>query len=124
ADHVFTLGEALRADLVERGIAPDDITVVPNFCDRGRAPLSPSRSRAALGVPREGFWVGTTSSMVDYEGLDTIVRAIGLARGAEHDVRALLVGDGVSLPGLRALIRQHALEPYILTPGRVPREKT
>ncbi|PFG32276.1 glycosyltransferase family 4 protein [Sanguibacter antarcticus] len=123
ADHVFTLSETLRHELVERGIPDAHITVVPNAVDEAllTTSLSPAAARRALGLPEDGFWVGTVSSLVDYEGLDTLVDAIAELRGRGIDARGLIVGDGVSRPGLEAQARALGVASAVTFTGRVPR---
>ncbi|MEO7752779.1 MAG: glycosyltransferase, partial [Terracoccus sp.] len=75
ADHVVVLSEALRRDLTARGIPDARITVVPNAVDAELLGVttSPAEARRGLGMPADGFWVGTVSSLVPYEGLDVLV---------------------------------------------------
>ncbi len=125
ADVVFTLSGSMRDDLAERGVPRERIHLVPNGIDASLlervAPAAPE-ARAALGLPREGFWVGSTSSLVDYEGFDVLLDAVALARAEGHDVRVLLVGEGTARPALEAQARALGLADVAAFPGRVPRE--
>lgn len=124
ADAVFTLSGSMRDDLVERGVPAERITLVPNAIDASfldRQPPSPADARAALGLPREGFWVGSTSSLVDYEGFDVLLDAVARLRGEGHDVRALLVGEGTARPALEAEAAALGLGDAAFLPGRVDR---
>jgi glycosyltransferase involved in cell wall biosynthesis len=60
------------------------------------------------------------SSLVDYEGLETVVRTVATLRARGHDVTGLLVGDGVSRPGLTRLARELGVADHVVLPGRVP----
>lgn len=125
ADVVFTLSGSMRDDLAERGVPRERIHLVPNGIDAAlleRTPPAPADARAALGLPREGFWVGSTSSLVDYEGFDVLLDAVALARGEGHDVRVLLVGEGTARPALEAQAAASGLADVAVFPGRVPRE--
>lgn len=125
ADHVFTLSETLRAELVGRGIPDEKISIVPNAVDDAllTADLSPTAARRRLGMPEHGFWVGTVSSLVGYEGLDTLLDAIALLRRRGLDVRGLVVGDGVSRPGLEAHARTLGIASAVTFTGRVDRSQ-
>ncbi|WP_043496734.1 glycosyltransferase family 4 protein [Georgenia sp. SUBG003] len=125
ADHVVTLSETMRADLLARGADPARVTVVPHAIDSRHlaAPLSPPEARARLGLPVEGFWVGSVSSLVDYEGLDILLDAVARLRRRGLDVRAAIVGDGVSRPSLLAATRRLGIEDASVLPGRVRLEK-
>ena len=116
ADRVITLSGTMRARLIERGIPAEKVVVVPNAVDpvvfalsqsSGADPASRTSdqpaAREALGLPRDGFWVGSISSLVDYEGFDILLRAVAGLRARGEDVRVLLVGDGAARPALERL---------------------
>ena len=125
ADHVFTLSETLRDELVARGVDRDTISLVPNAVDAEllEGSLDAVDARQVLGLPAEGFWVGTVSSLVDYEGLDTLLGAVALLRQRGIDARALIVGDGVSRGALEAEARRLGIDRVTLFTGRVPRSQ-
>ncbi len=123
ADHVVTLSETLRADLVARGVPAERVSVIPNAVDERLLTLpdhGPSRARHDLGLPADGFWVGTVSSLVGYEGLDTLIDAVALLRARGVDLRACLVGDGVARPELERHAAEADIAHAVLFPGRVP----
>lgn len=121
ASAVIVLSEVQRQDLIERGVSAEQIHVVPNAVDASLLDeaRSPGDARAELGLPAEGFWVGSVSSIVDYEGFDVLLRAVRHARDAGLDVRCALVGDGVSRPGLVGFARELGLQEHVVMPGRV-----
>jgi glycosyltransferase involved in cell wall biosynthesis len=128
ADHVVTISRSLRDDLVARGVPQDRITIVPNAVDDalvalGSQQVDPADARGRLGLPEAGWWVGTVTSVVDYEGLDLLIEAVALLRRRGLDVRCAIVGDGVARAGLVALTRRLGLEDAVVLPGRVPREQ-
>lgn len=125
ADHVFTLSETLRDELVARGVDRDTISLVPNAVDAEllEGSLDAVDARQAVGLPADGFWVGTVSSLVDYEGLDTLLGAVALLRQRGIDARALIVGDGVSRGALEAEARRLGIDRVTLFTGRVPRSQ-
>lgn len=112
ADHVLTLSGVMKNLLVQRGIAAEKITVVPNAVSNSlfALNLSPVEARAQFNLPAEGFWVGSVSSLVDYEGFDTLLRAVALLRAKGQDARALLAGAGTARPGLEKLAVEIGLE--------------
>ncbi|QDW64366.1 glycosyltransferase [Oerskovia sp. KBS0722] len=125
ADAVVTLSATMRDELVSRGVPAERISVVPNAV---RSSLlsehpAPAAARAALGLPEAAFVVGTVSSLVGYEGHDTILRAVALLRRRGVDATALVVGDGVSRPSLVRLADELGLGAHAILPGRVPHEQ-
>ncbi|MER7073751.1 glycosyltransferase family 4 protein [Terrabacter sp. NPDC000476] len=123
ADHVVVLSEALRRDLVERGVPAGSISVMPNAVDEGllSATVAARDARRALGLPADGFWVGTVSSLVAYEGIDVLVDAVALLRARGLDVRCAVVGDGTARPALQAQVDRLGLSGVVVLPGRVDR---
>lgn len=123
SDHVITLSRTMRDDLVARGVPAERITIVPNAVDSALFDhTEPADSaRRALGLPEADLWVGTVSSLVDYEGLDLLIDAVALLRRQGRDVRACLVGDGVARPALIQHAHEAGLGAHIVFPGRVDR---
>ncbi|TBT83374.1 glycosyltransferase [Propioniciclava sinopodophylli] len=121
ADAVVALSQVQADDLAARGVEGRRIAIVPNAIDPNllRHELPPADARRGLGLPAEGVWVGTVSSLVAYEGIDDLLRAVALLRAEGLDVRALIVGDGVARPGLIALADALKLADVAVFPGRV-----
>lgn len=125
ADAVFTLSGSMRDDLAARGVPLDRIELVPNGIDAAlleRTPPAAADAREALGLPRDGFWAGSTSSLVDYEGFDVLIEAVRIARANGTDVRLLLVGDGVARPSLESQAHAAGIAAVVIFTGRVPRD--
>jgi glycosyltransferase involved in cell wall biosynthesis len=125
ADHVVTLGEAMKADLVGRGVPAERITVVPNAVDLEAFTPSPDRTlgrtvRSRLGVPDGRVVLGYVSSLVPYEGVEVLLRAARelLDRGA--DVEVLVVGDGTARAGWEREAAGLGLGARCHFTGRVP----
>lgn len=124
---VVVLSDVQRDDLIERGVEPRRITIVPNAVDDSVLELptrEPAVVRRELDLPEAGFWVGSVSSLVDYEGFDLLLDAVAACRQQGLDARCLLVGDGVS----RAVLEAHAARlglgaDVCRFPGRVPPDR-
>lgn len=125
ADAVITLGAAMATRLKEQGVPAEQITLCPNAVgERFLAePASHGEARARLGLDLEDLVVGTVSSLVDYEGLDTLLRAAALLAPKHPRLRVSIAGDGVSLPALRALADELGIAEICRFPGRVAREE-
>ncbi|GAB4095145.1 glycosyltransferase family 4 protein [Brachybacterium horti] len=131
AGTVVTLSRTMADVLVERGVPAGKITLVPNGGDETllQEDLTPAMARAELGgaIPDDALCVGAVSALVDYEGFDVLIRSVALileddtVPAAVRDrLRLVLVGDGVSAPGLRALATELGIEGRLHMPGRVP----
>jgi len=122
ADRVVTLGEAMRADIIGRGVDPDHVVVIPNAVDPDDfvpRPTDPAL-RAALGFTSGDVVLGYVSSLVGYEGIGHLLSAIALLRARGRPVRGLIVGDGVERAALQHLAVQLGLGDDVRFVGRVP----
>jgi glycosyltransferase involved in cell wall biosynthesis len=125
ADLVVTLGEAMRDEIVSRGVPAEKVIIVPNaVSDEFLQPLpDASALRKTLGIAPDENVVGVVSTLVPHEGIGTLLEATKLLRDRGLPIRALIVGDG---PDRAALQRQAATlglgEAAIFT-GRVPAAK-
>ena len=128
ADDVATLGAAMaqRVEEVTEGRVPASrVRLCPNAVGADHAaepePVEQVRARLgleALGIAQGQYLVGTVSSVVDYEGLDELVRAVALL---PEQITAVIVGDGAARPGLESLARELGVADRVVLPGRVDR---
>jgi glycosyltransferase involved in cell wall biosynthesis len=125
ADLVVTLGQAMREEIVARGVPAEKVLIVPNAVSgEFLKPLPDATAlRAALGIGPDDHVVGVVSSLVPHEGTGTLLEAVKRLRERGLPVRALIVGDG---PERAALQRQAAalgLDEAAIFTGRVPAAK-
>lgn len=121
ADHVFTICEGLRADIVARGISPDKITVIPNAVDLASFKLASVPEPALLAqLGLTGATViGFVGSFYAYEGLDLLLAALPQLLQARPDIKVLLVGGGDQEPKLRQQAQQLGVADKVVFSGRV-----
>lgn len=133
ADAVVTLSDTMLSELVERGVDPGALTVVPNGVDEtllsGHVDQLSARTSVGLDVGEGAFLVGAVSAMVDYEGFDTLLRAVAILLedprtdpALRDRVHVVLAGDGIVAPELRALAEDLGISERVIMPGRVRRE--
>lgn len=121
ADLVVTLGETMKRNIETAGIPAQKILIAPNAVgdDYFAEPLDHAVARAALGLEAQGLYIGTVSSLVDYEGLDDLVTAFALLAPRLPKLKLVLVGDGVAAPALREQVRNLGLSARTIFTGRV-----
>lgn len=121
-DHVVTICEGLRKEMLSRGLAAEKITVVPNSVNLDRFTRTPTPDLAEavrLGL-NPGKTIGFIGSFFAFEGLDILLRAIPAIQAREPSVRVLLVGDGPDVSHLRELARELGVGEAVVFTGRVP----
>jgi glycosyltransferase involved in cell wall biosynthesis len=121
ADEVVTLGAAMKAEIVARGVPSDRVHVIPNavdetFLDSGSEPIP---IRRAMNWRSSDVIVGLISTFYPHEGIDYLLRAIAILRERGHRVRLLLVGDGIERNALARLVEELDLGQITRFTGRV-----
>lgn len=122
ANHVFTICEGLRSDIVARGIAASKVTVIANAVDielfepGGEPDVALKASLGFQGARVIGF----IGSFYAYEGLDLLFDALPQILMQCPDVRVLLVGGGSQDAALKAQVLRLGLVDKVVFAGRVP----
>ena len=122
ANHVFTICEGLRADIVARGIAASHVTVIPNAVDVETFQLAQPADPALQekwGLKGRTV-IGFIGSFYAYEGLDLLVAALPDVIKARPNACLLLVGGGPQDAALKAQVQSLGLAQHVIFTGRVP----
>jgi glycogen(starch) synthase len=125
ADAVVTLCEAMREELVGRGLPREKITVVPNAVNPelfGTVRKVDPALAQSLGLTCCTV-LGFIGSFYHYEGLDILLAALPEIRANLPDIRVLLVGGGNEAKRLQAQSRRLGLEDVVRFTGRVAHER-
>jgi glycosyltransferase involved in cell wall biosynthesis len=122
SDHVFTITHSLRDILLENGIEPEKVSVLPNAVDPERFDIAPRDVELEDELGYEGkVVIGYIGSFVEYEGLELLMEAAAQLKNELGDVfRVLMVGDGSVHEKLRRMTRFLAIEDIVMFTGRVP----
>ncbi|MFK0006896.1 glycosyltransferase family 4 protein [Paenarthrobacter sp. NPDC090520] len=125
ADMVVTLGESMKQNIRAAGVPADRILIAPNAVggDYLREPMTQRDARQSVGLDPEGLYIGTVSSLVDYEGLDDLVTAFALLAPRVPELRLVVVGDGTAAPALQDQVRRLGLSGRTIFTGRVPSDQ-
>jgi glycosyltransferase involved in cell wall biosynthesis len=122
ADHVITISDSMRADIVERGVDPGRVSVIPNGVDATAfVPAVPDpalRKRYGLGV---AFVFGYVSNL-DHprENQELLVDATRELQRRGRDVRCLIVGDGKRREEVERHAHRAGVRSAVVFTGRVP----
>lgn len=122
ADHVFTICEGLRADIVARGLPASKVTVIPNAVDIDNfepGAQADESLKASLGLSGATV-LGFIGSFYAYEGLDLLLDALPRLLLQRPDVRVLLVGGGPQEAALKAQAQRLGVQDKVVFTGRVP----
>lgn len=121
ADAVVAIAEAMREDIVARGVPPERVFVTPNGVDAEQfAPLPPDAAlRARHGL--HGFVFGYVSNL-DHprEGHELLIEAAARLRSRGRDATCLIVGDGRRRRELEELADHAQARASVVFTGAVP----
>ena len=125
SDALIGICQGIKRELVSRGIADDDIHVIPNGVEVDR--FVPTERDPAI-VERFGFrgktvvaYIGTFAR---FEGVPYLVRAlVDLIQSGRDDIRGLIVGAGETYEDCRRIAADAGLSDKIVHPGKVPHDE-
>ena len=125
ANAVTTICEGLRCEILDRGLAEDKVTVIPNavdltrFTGSGRADKDLARSLGLDGACVLGF----IGSFYGYEGLSLLLSALPRLVRRMPAVRVLLVGGGYEEDALKRQAAEAGIADKVVFAGRVPHDR-
>ncbi|MEA3642015.1 MAG: TIGR04063 family PEP-CTERM/XrtA system glycosyltransferase [Lamprobacter sp.] len=124
-DHVTTICQGLRQDILARGLPEQRVTVIPNAVDADAFRLggAPEPELAAeLGLTGATV-LGFIGSFYAYEGLNLLLDALPRILAQAPQVRVLLVGGGVQADRLQGQAEQLGIADKVVFTGRVPHDQ-
>lgn len=122
ASHVVVLSEIYRQNAIARGVSSEKITVIPNAIERSFLENKPSTEtieakKQELGLDENDIVITAITSVVAYEGLETLIDAI---KFLPENFVAIIVGDGADLPRLQTMAA--TLRRRVLFVGKQPQK--
>jgi glycosyltransferase involved in cell wall biosynthesis len=125
ADHVITIAEAMREDIIARGVPPDRVTVIPNGVDA--AAVTPEAPDPALRrrYHTEGRFTFGYVSNLDHprENQELLVEATAILLKRGRPVSCLIIGDGKRRAEVEGLARKAGVSARVMFTGRVPHDE-
>ena len=123
-DHVITLCNGIKSDLIERGVPSWKLTPVFNGINQTDFKPCPADAHYRKLWKLDGKKViGFIGSFYRYEGLDVLIQAYARVASAHSDVVLLLVGAGEMESELKAQVRQLNLADKVIMPGQIPHQR-
>jgi glycosyltransferase involved in cell wall biosynthesis len=115
----LAISNGVRRVLIEGGVPPERVRVVPSGVDASRLDFSTPRGRLReeLGVPADAPIVGTIGSLVDHKGHRWLVEAVPAVLKRHPGAHFVIVGEGELRPALESQIRSLGLEASFHLPG-------
>jgi glycosyltransferase involved in cell wall biosynthesis len=119
ADQLVVLSPGFKQELVNRGVAPDKVEVIYNWCDESsiQTDVSPTDSTKPLEFSGK-FVVLFAGTMGIAQGLDTVLDCARLSRETLPNVLFVLIGGGVDRPRLQQRAEEIGLDNVTFLPLR------
>ena len=116
ADHIVVIGERMRAIVQQHGIAPERVSVIPNWADASAiVPLGKDTDFARRHGLQGQFVVMYSGNLGLNQDLDSVLEAAALCQD-RADIQWLLVGDGESRARLQQVAQSRGLRTVRFLP--------
>lgn len=125
AQAVTCICEGLRQDIIQRGIAENKITVIPNAVNIEKFTFGQEAKpqlKQELDL-QDKTVLGFIGSFYAYEGIPLILDALPEILKQQPNVRLLLVGGGPQEKIIKDKVKQLQLESFVIFTGRVPHDQ-
>lgn len=120
ADHVITIAEGMRKEIVNRGVPAEKVSVVPNVVDVERfTPRDPDPELQGRHGIKGRPVLGYVSNLGQREGIEHLIRAVAILQKEGVDVACLIVGEGPMAGPLESLIAELDLGRHVVLTGHV-----
>ena len=126
ADLIVGNAQALKDELVERGIQPDKIVIIPNGVDTDKfTPINDGKTvREQYGLKEEDIVVSFVGSFGPWHGAEILAQAAVKVVKANPQVKFMFVGNGGGLPNVQNIIHSNAMDNHVVYTGTVKQNET
>ncbi len=113
ADTVFVISRQLGLYVAKRwNISEEKIKLLPNCADVNI--IKPDKD-----IKQIPDLVGYAGSLISYEGLDTLIKAISILHSQNRKIKLMIIGDGEARPELETLVKDLNIQDYVNFIGRM-----
>ena len=121
---ISVISDAVKAEVVSRGVSAEKVLVNPNGADMDAYAPASAESKASirreLGFAAADTVVGFTGTFGGWHGVDVLADAMPRICEANPAIRFLLIGDGKHKALVDDAVASHGLESRVRCVGRVP----
>ncbi|WP_429041714.1 glycosyltransferase family 4 protein [Aeromonas veronii] len=121
ADHIFAITQAVKNEMIKRGVDGDKISLTPNAIRKEKF-LEKTNNEIDYNPIKNIPVIGYVGSVVDYEGLDDLIYALEILYAKGVKFQLVIAGDGAALANLKAQAEKSPISHLITFLGRIPHE--
>ena len=113
---IAVIAPRMRQRLLEKGVAPDKLEVIPNFVDiKDLSPLSKDNDFSRQHKIHERFVISYAGNMGPAQGLESFIDAAALLQ-SEPKIHFLMMGDGILKDPLKKRVDKLGIKNFTLLP--------
>jgi glycosyltransferase involved in cell wall biosynthesis len=119
AARIVVLSPGFKAKLVERGVPPDKINVIYNWCEEGQIGKGTRNEALARELGMAGrFNIVFAGTMGKAQALDAVLDAAKILSGKDPAVQFVFIGGGIEVERLRRISTENGLSNVLFLPRR------
>ena len=112
---VAVQSEGFRRLLIDRGVPPAKIKLIPNWCDE-QSLLWPVQSEASEFPPREKFRILFAGNLGKLQALESVLDAAELLRETHPGIAFVLLGGGIEVENLKRIANSRSADNVVFLP--------
>lgn len=118
ADHIITITDDMKANIVKKGVPEDKISVVRNWVDTDKVKHVPRESNILfdeLKLSRDNFNVVYAGNLGKVQGVDVILKAASLMKDYS-DIKFVIFGNGSEEDNLKKIVNDNHIDNVLMFP--------
>lgn len=118
ADHIITITDDMKANIMKKGVPEDKISVVRNWIDTDKVKHISREDNLLfdeLKLPRDGFYVVYAGNLGKVQGVDVILKTASLMKN-NRDIKFVIFGNGSEEENLKKIVNDKHLDNVLMLP--------
>lgn len=118
ADHIITITDDMKANIMKKGVPEDKISVVRNWIDTDKVKHISRGDNLLfdeLKLSRNEFYVVYAGNLGKVQGVDVILKAASLMRDYK-DIKFIIFGNGSEEENLKKIVNDKHLDNVLMFP--------
>ena len=118
ADHIITITDDMKANIMKKGVPEDKISVVRNWIDTDKVKHISREDNLLfdeLKLPRDGFYVVDAGNLGKVQGVDVILKTASLMKN-NRDIKFVIFGNGSEEENLKKIVNDKHLDNVLMLP--------
>lgn len=121
ADHVISVCDALKQEMVALAINGDKISVIPNGVDSKQFyPVDKNKARKKLSLPQNKKIILSVGSLIPRKGFHVILNAFHKLLQEDNNIYLYIIGEGPFRSSLERQIKALNLTQHVILVGEQP----